>query len=203
MTEYVEDDELYEDDDEGDPVAREQLAELHARIDEQQRLAAIQDEIVALERHHGSRFSYDDVQQIGALIDAGHDPADVYEHVNPQTPEQQDAEQDYEITVERFEREEGRALSEPEQDRVWDAVANDDEEVQLHDVDTRQGRRDYAAERIAETFEPQETPEQVEPLHPDADAGERRDYAQARLAGAEVNDSPYADYGIETGEPTE
>ena len=43
-----------------------------------------------------------------------------------------------------------------------------------HTVTRCAGRQAWAAERLAETFEPQETPEQVEPLSNGASAKERR-----------------------------
>jgi hypothetical protein len=192
MTEFEEDldfEDEYEEEDDGDYAARQELEELRAQVEARARDDAINREIRALERSHGSGFSQEEVDAIGGLIDSGYAPADAYAAVAPPTIEEQDAEAEYHEDVEWLERQQNRALSEPELERVWQATLHDDEEIELHDLDSRQGRTQYAAERYAEMFERPETPEVVERPADDASREEIRAYMEARLGGAEDSDS--------------
>jgi hypothetical protein len=154
MTEYEDDDLELSAEEYADAFARAEIEELRDQLEEQQEVAAINAQIQELMTWHGSRFSPDEIDQLGQLIDAGHTPEEAYQAVAPETDETRE----YAAAIEQLERDEGRTLSEPEQDRVWQSVQDGTEEVDLHDLDTREGRRQWGAERLSETFLQREEP---------------------------------------------
>jgi hypothetical protein len=65
---------------------------------------------------------------------------DAYEHVAPVT----ELDQEWANTVDTFEQTEGGAISEAEQERLWQAFQNGEDEVELLDLDNRKQRNEYA-----------------------------------------------------------
>jgi hypothetical protein len=180
VSEYVEE---FEDDE--DDVLNE-IEDLRETIERQAQIDAADRALQQLERQHGSRFTAEEVQEMGELLLDGYDPQSVYEHVSPSTP----FEDQFEDSLERVERITERPLVESEVDAFWKQASTGQEmdSDSLLDLDDARQRKEYASQRLTEVDQAgkPEPPETVDELPLDASAEDRKSYMEARAAGAEI-----------------
>lgn len=212
MTEYLYDSEDFEDEDLYEPTsvvdheARAQLAQLADSLglrDERsaEQVAAVSLEISDLETEYGHELDEEDFERVGQLSEELGDVEAAFRLV---FAEDQQAiaewEQDFQRGIKQAAEERGYDFTESEQNALREAqedVGEPDVKAALqqlypdgngkHDIESRDGRRDYMAERFA-AIRKGEEPEAkaLAPLSPDASRQEARAWATARLDGAEV-----------------